>query len=62
MQHLVSSLDEDVTSAEQLAKSVTILDAIRWINQAWMLVRPDTIQKCFKNCGIHKVRIFIFFI
>ena len=58
MQHLVASLDE-VSTAQELAKSVTLMDAIRWINQAWMRVSPLTIQKCFRHCGIGVVSTYL---
>jgi hypothetical protein len=49
--HLLARMDE-ATSATDLAKSITVLDAIHWMKLAWNQVKPETIKKCFKNCGI----------
>ena len=40
----------DATTSSQLAKNVTILDAILWAKQAWDTVPPGTIQKCYRKC------------
>ena len=40
-------------SAYELCKSVTVLDAINWIQSAWdEHVKPETIQTCFSKAGI----------
>lgn len=49
--YILSKIDE-CTSASELAKSVDVLQAIRWIGQAWSNVSSDTIKKCFRNAGI----------
>ena len=38
-------------SASELAKTVTILDAIKWIDRASKEITPDAIIKCFKKSG-----------
>ena len=40
----------DCASASELAKSVTVLDAMKWVKKACM--SPRTIEKCFINCGV----------
>ncbi len=53
LQHLISKMDEpgcDLT-ASQLAKTITVYDAIKWISKAVKEVSPSTIQKCFAKCG-----------
>lgn len=43
---------EDCTSATEVAKSVDVLYAIRWISKAWEEVAKKTIMKCFRKAGI----------
>jgi hypothetical protein len=43
---------EDCTSASEVTKSITILNTIRWVAEAWGAVPADTIQKCFRNAGV----------
>jgi len=43
---------EKCSSATEVAKSVAILRAIRWIAQKWDSVYPEVVQKCFRNAGI----------
>ena len=38
-------------SASAICKSVNVLDAIRWIKQAWEDVSATTISNCFRHCG-----------
>ena len=51
MQFVLARIEE-CSSATEVAKSVTILQAIRWIAQAWDSVNPEVVQKCFRNAGI----------
>ena len=48
---LVSKID-DCNSATEVCKSVYLLQAIRWIAQAWESVSESTIKKCFAKAGI----------
>jgi hypothetical protein len=50
MIHLLAKMDSKL-SASQLAKSITVLDAIYWIDNAWADTKPSTITSCFKACG-----------
>ena len=50
MHSLVAKM-ESATSVHELAKSVTVADAVSWIKSAWKEVKPETIKKCFINCG-----------
>ena len=43
---------EGCTTASEVAKSLTILHAIRWVAEAWKQVPSDTIKKCFRKAGI----------
>ena len=52
LRHLISKLDNDRTATtQQVAKSITLLDAIIWIRVSWLRVQEDTITKCFRKCG-----------
>ena len=35
----------------EILKTISILDAIYWVNQSWNEVQPSTIQKCFNKVG-----------
>jgi hypothetical protein len=50
MRNVIFMIDS-VTTASEVSSSVTMLNAIRWLDQAWSLVHPTTIQKCFIRCG-----------
>ena len=47
---MLSKIDECETDSE-VAKSVNVLIAIRWIAQAWDSVGEETIRKCFRKAG-----------
>ena len=49
--HVVSKID-DCDSATEVCKSVDLLQAIRWIGQAWETVSESTIKKCFVKAGL----------
>lgn len=52
--HLLRSLlsqMETVSNATELCKSITVLDAIRWIDRAWGETTETTIVKCFRDPG-----------
>ena len=38
-------------SAPDITKEVDVLQAIRWIKQAWDEVPEETVRKCFEKCG-----------
>lgn len=42
---------ESCKSASEFTSRISILDAVRWIRQAWDEVNLTTIQKCFQRCG-----------
>ena len=51
LHHILTKIEE-CDSANEVVKSVTILNAIRWVSAAWGKVTPDTIKKCFRKAGI----------
>ena len=51
MRHILSEMDE-VDTPLDLVKSVTIRDAICWLDMAWCEgLKESTIMKCFRMCG-----------
>ena len=51
LRYVLSKIDECDTASD-VVKSINILIALRWVAQAWLLVRADTIAKCFRKAGI----------
>ena len=51
LRYILASI-ETCTSASEVAGTITILNAIRWISKAWKEVKPETIHKCFRKAGI----------
>lgn len=51
LQYILSKIDECETATE-VANSINILIAIRWIAKAWVKVKEDTICKCFRKAGV----------
>ncbi len=43
----------DTASASDLAKEVTVLDAMMWLKLAWDGVSDITIQTCLAHCGFN---------
>ncbi|XP_041471253.1 tigger transposable element-derived protein 4-like [Lytechinus variegatus] len=39
-------------TAPELMKKTDVLQAIQWIDKSWRDTTDETIQKCFRNCGI----------
>ena len=52
LRHLLLRMN-DTASASDLAKEVTVLDAMMWLKLAWDDVSDITIQKCFAHCGFN---------
>ena len=48
--HVMTRIDS-CSSASEISKHVTVLNAITWIDKAWKAVEPVTITKCFHACG-----------
>ena len=51
LRYVLSKIDECQTGSE-VANSVNVLTAIRWISLAWDQIQEETIRKCFKKAGI----------
>ena len=56
-QYTVDQLAKNTTtSAPEVLRTISILDATYWIDKGWELMEPATIQKCFaKACFLHTV-------
>jgi transposase len=50
---VLSILDNinDSLHASNLVRKLTILDAIKFIDKSWSMVKAETIQKCFSKCN-----------
>ncbi len=50
---VLSILDNinDSLHALDLVRKLTVLDAIKFIDKSWSMVKVETIQKCFFKCG-----------
>lgn len=52
LRQLIQKMDSDKTAtASDLAKSVSLLDAVIWLRISWLRIREQTIIKCFVKCG-----------
>ena len=51
LRYVLAKIDE-CTNAAEVAKSINVLTAIRWVSQAWGEVKEETIQKCFRKAGL----------
>ncbi|XP_019852584.1 PREDICTED: tigger transposable element-derived protein 1-like [Amphimedon queenslandica] len=51
LSYILASIETCVPSSE-VAKTITILDAIRWISKPLRDVKPETISKCFGCAGV----------
>ncbi|XP_068671286.1 tigger transposable element-derived protein 4-like [Montipora foliosa] len=54
LKFVVSRVNRGLT-APDIAKEVDVLQAIRWIKQAWDEVPEEIVQKCFDKCGFSNV-------
>ena len=52
LRSVLAKIDSGETG-DALVKSISVLDAVFWIGQAWNDVQPETIQKCFSRCGFN---------
>jgi hypothetical protein len=41
----------DSLHALDLVRKLIVLDAIKFIDKSWSMVKAETIQKCFFKCG-----------
>ena len=51
LRHIIT-MTTDYDSATDIAKTLDVLQAIRWMRTAWSKVENDTIIKCFAAAGI----------
>ena len=56
LRYILASI-EVCTSASEVAGTINVLHAIRWILKAWKEVKPETICKCFQKAGISPTAI-----
>ena len=53
LRYIVVKIDEHLLASE-VTKKIDILQAVRWIAEAWGQVSGETIKKCFRSAGILK--------
>ena len=51
LQHVLAVIDQTTLSASEIAKSVDLLTAIRFVKRAWNDVQRSTIRNCFRSSG-----------
>lgn len=51
LQHVLALIDQTTLSASEIAKSVDLLTAIRFVKRAWNDVQRSTIRNCFRSSG-----------
>lgn len=51
LQAIIARIDESTTASE-LAKKITVSDAVEWIKYAWTDVSSELIRRCFYSCGM----------
>lgn len=51
LNYVLARIDQ-CDSASEVANSINILAAIRWVALAWTKVNPETISKCFRKAGV----------
>lgn len=54
MRRVISTIDSQtdvMVLGEEVVKSITVLDALGWIHQAWNNVKIETIKNCIFKCG-----------
>ena len=52
LRHIIFHIDDSI-NASDLAKKITLLNAISWLNSAWDSLTAETIMNCFEKCGFH---------
>ncbi|PNF25332.1 hypothetical protein B7P43_G10919, partial [Cryptotermes secundus] len=56
IQSLLVNIDS-TSSASELARTVSVLDAVIWISQAVKKLLPETVTKCFEKAGFSTVEV-----
>lgn len=49
--YLLDLMEDSLVHASNLAKKFMVLDAIKFVNKSWHLVKAETIQTFFAQCG-----------
>ena len=52
LRFVLSKIDDTNDTASQIAKSISVLMAIRWVAEAWDSFQEESIRKCFTKSGI----------
>ena len=55
-ERMITELDLDISrKATDVIKTVTLLDAVNLISEAWLEVKPETIANCFRHGGFRTI-------
>ena len=52
LRFVLSKIDQTTLKASEIAKTVNVLKAMRWVSESWNSVKADTIIKCFRRSGV----------
>ena len=52
LRFVLSKIDQTTDTASEIAKSVNVLKAVRWVAEAWGCVTKETVINCFKKSGV----------
>ena len=52
LQYFLLKIDQTNENASEIVKSVSALQAIRWVAEAWESIKKEIIMKCFRKSGI----------
>ena len=52
MRHIIAAA-ENAKTAQEIAKSIQVIDCLFWIKDAWNQIKNETIMNCFRKAGFN---------